>query len=430
MTNQPYGFDTLQVHAGQVADPLTGSRAAPIYQTTAYMFADAQDAAQQFALEKPGHIYTRLGNPTTAMVEERMAALEGGVGAVCFASGMAAIQALVTNLCESGSELISVNTLYGGTHTLFASRLKSSYGITAHLVDPEDLDAMEAAINEKTRLLFIETLGNPNVNIPDIERIAALAKKHGLPLVADNTFGTPYLIDCKKWGIDFTVHSLSKYVNGHGNSLGGSVTDLGTFHFKNNPRFSAYNTPDPSYHGIIYADLGKAGFLTRLRACVLRDTGGALSPFSAFLMLQGLETLSLRVQRHSDNGLAVATFLQKHPEVSWVNYPLLPESPYYDRAQKYFPKGAGGILTFGIQGGVAEGRKFINALTLFSLLANVADTKSLVIHPASTTHSQLSAEELAAAGVLPNMVRLSVGIEDIEDILADLQKGLAAAKED
>ena len=428
MSKQP-GFDTLQVHAGQVADSLTGSRAVPIYQTTAYVFSDAADAAAQFALEKPGSLYTRLGNPTTAVLEARMAALENGVGSVCFASGMAAITALTTALCDSGDELIAASTLYGGTHTLFASRLTKTYGIKAHLVDPEDLFAMEAAINEKTRFIYIETLGNPNINIPDIEAIAALAKKHRLPLVADNTFGTPYLIDCKAWGVDFTVHSISKYINGHGNSLGGCVTDLGSFSFRGNPRFPAYNSPDASYHDIVYADLGEFGFLTRLRACVLRDTGAALSPFSSFLMLQGLETLSLRVQRHGDNGLAAARFLIEHPAVSRVNYPGLESSPQHSRGSKYFPKGCGGILTFGIKGGVAAGRRFINALSLFSLLANVADTRSLVIHPASTTHSQLSEEELTLAGVMPDMVRLSIGIEDIGDILDDLQQALAASQE-
>ncbi|MBQ3108809.1 MAG: O-acetylhomoserine aminocarboxypropyltransferase/cysteine synthase [Clostridia bacterium] len=424
-----YGFDTLQVHAGQVADPVYGARAVPLYQTTAYLFEDAADAAAQFALEKPGCIYTRLGNPTTEVLEKRMAALEGGVGCVCFASGTAAILACVTALCNSGDELISLATLYGGTYTLFHDRMEKSYGIKTHLVDPEDLEGLEGCINDKTRLIYIETLGNPNINIPDLEGISAIAKKYGLPIVADNTFGTPYLIDCKAHGIDFVVHSLTKYVGGHGNSLGGSVTDLGTFDFKGNPRFADFNNPDPSYHGIVYADLGPAGFVTRLRAGVLRDTGAAISPFNAYMLLIGLETLSLRVQKHSDNALAVAKFLSEHPAVTWVHYPALESDKHHDRYQKYFRHGCGGIMTFGIKGGVAEGRKFIDTLKLFSLVANVADAKSLVVHPGSTTHSQLDEEGLKAAGVSADMVRLSIGIEDEKDIIADLAAALEKSQE-
>lgn len=428
MANQ-YKFDTLSVHAGQPVDPLTGARAVPLYQTTAYLFENAQDAALQFSLEKPGSIYTRLANPTTDVLEQRLAALEGGVGSVCFASGMAAIFACVSTLAESGSEIISLSTLYGGTYTLFASRLKTSFGIDVKLVEPDDTAALEAAITDKTRLIYCEVLGNPSINIPDFEAISTIAKKHGLPLVADNTFGTPYLFNSKASGIDFVVHSLTKYVGGHGNSMGGSVTDLGTFDFTGNPRFAAFNVPDESYHGIVYANLGKQGFLTRLRTCMLRDTGATISPFNAYLLLLGLETLSLRVQRHSDNALAVAKHLEKHPFVTWVKYPGLESDAYYERAKKYFPKGVGGIFTFGIKGGLNAGRRFIDSLELFSLVANVADAKSLVIHPASTTHSQLSEEELISAGVSADMIRLSIGIEDIDDIIADLDSALTKSQE-
>lgn len=427
--NKEYGFDTLQVHAGQAADAETGARSVPIYQTTAYLFEDSQDAADQFALKKPGSIYTRLSNPTTAVLEKRIAALERGAATVAFASGMAAILALVTCLAESGSEILSITTVYGGTYTLFASRLEKSYGIRARLVDPEDLAGLEAAINDKTRLVYVEAIGNPNINIPDLEAIAAIAHRHGLPVAVDNTFGTPYLLDAKAHGMDFTVHSLTKYMGGHGNSMGGSVTDLGTFRFQGNPRFAAFNQPDESYHGLVYADLGEQGFATRLRGCVLRDTGAALSPFNAYLLLQGIETLSLRMERHCVNAQAVAEHLIAHPLVNWVNYPGLPGDKYHARAGRYFPKGVSGMMTFGIRGGREAGRRFIDALKLFSHVANVGDSRSLVVHPASTTHSQLSEEELKAAGVSADMVRLSIGIEDVKDIIADLDQALSASQE-
>ena len=427
---QRYGFDTLQVHAGQVADSDTGARSVPIYQTTAYLFENSQDAADQFALKKPGCIYTRLGNPTTAVLEQRIAALENGVGTVAFASGMAAIMALVSALAECGDEIVSITTVYGGTYTLFASRLEKNYGIKVRMVDPEDLEGLECAINDRTRLVYIEAIGNPNINIPDFQAIADLAHKYGLPVAVDNTFGTPYLFDAKAHGMDFTVHSLTKYMGGHGNSLGGSVTDLGNFSFKGNPRFVSFNEPDESYHGMVYADLGDAGFSTKLRACVLRDTGAALSPFNSYLLLMGLETLSLRMQKHSQNAQLVAEHLISHPLVSWVNYPGLPGDKYHERAQRYFPKGASGMMTFGIRGGREAGRKFIDALKLFSHVANVGDSRSLVVHPASTTHSQLSEEELKAAGVSADMIRLSIGIEDEKDIIADLDQALAASQED
>lgn len=427
MQHTEYGFDTLQLHAGYQKDT-TGARAVPIYQTTAYLFENTADAAAQFNLTKPGSIYTRLGNPTTAVLEERLAALEHGVGTVCFASGMAAVLAAIQNLAESGSEVIALSTIYGGTYTLLFSRFEQRYGIKVHQVDPEDMDGLTAAINENTRCVYIETLGNPNVNIPDITRIANIAHENGLPLIADNTFGTPYLIDCKAHGIDITVQSLTKYVGGHGSTMGGSVTDLGTFSFKGNARFSEYNTPDDSYHGIVYADIGDKGYITKLRAGFLRDTGACLSPFNAFLLLTGLETLSLRVERHSQNALAIAKHLASHPQVNWVNYPALPQDRYYARAQQYLPRGCGGIFTFGIKGGAKAGAKFIDSLKLFSHVANVADARSLVVHPASTTHSQLDENGLKAAGITADTIRLSIGLEDVKDLIADLDAAIEAAR--
>jgi len=423
-----YGFETLQVHAGWDHDPITGAHAVPIFQTNAYVFEDAADAAAQFELQKPGSIYSRLGNPTVAVLEQRLAALEGAVGTVCFSSGMAAILAAIQNLAESGSEVIALTTIYGGTYTLLFQRFEQRYGIKAIAVDPEDLAALEAAITDKTRCVYIETLGNPNINLPDIEAIAAIAHKYGLPVIADNTFGTPWLLDCKAFGIDFIVHSLTKYIGGHGSTMGGSVSDLGTFSFKDNPRFSEFNIPDDTYHGIVYADLGKNGYLAKLRAGFLRDTGACLSPFSAFLMIQGLETLSLRMEKHTENAMIIAKHLKEHPLVSWVNYPGLPEDPFHERAEKYMPKGCGGIFTFGIKGGLEAGRKFIDALKIFALVANVSDVRSLVVHPASTTHSQLGEEGLKAAGVGADMIRLSIGIEDPKDLIRDLDQALEASQ--
>lgn len=422
------GFDTLQLHAGYEYDARTGAHAVPIYQTNAYVFDDAADAAAQFALEKPGSIYTRLGNPTVAVLENRIAALEGGVGTVCFSSGMAAILACIQNLAESGSEVITINTLYGGSYTLLLQRFEQRYGIKAHAVDAEDIKGIKAAINGKTRCIYIETLGNPNINIPDIEAIAAIAHENGLPVIADNTFGTPYLIDCKAHGIDFTVHSLTKYIGGNGTTMGGSVSDLGTFEFLGNPRFKEFNEPDAAYHGLVYADLGKTGYLAKLRAGFLRDTGACLSPFNAFLLLQGLTTLSLRMDRHCENALRIAQYLENHPLVNWVNHPALENDKYHERAKKYFKKGVGGIFTFGVKGGIEAGRKFIDALNIFALVSNVSDVRSLVVHPASTTHSQMSEEALVAAGVGPDMIRLSVGIEDINDLIADIEQALQASQ--
>lgn len=422
-----YGFDTLQVRAGQAADKSTGAFAVPIYQTAAYQFEDVADATAQFELQKPGSIYTRIANPTVAALEQRLTALEGGAGTVCFSSGMAAIVAAVQNLAESGSEIISMSKIYGGTYTLLFGRFEKRYGIRVRQVDIEDLDSLRAAINEKTRCVYIETLGNPLINIPDFEAVAEIAHVAGLPVIADNTFGSPYLFDAAKHGVDIVVHSMTKYIGGHGNSIGGSVTDLGTFSFSGNPRFTEFNEPDESYHGLTYAALGERGYVTKLRAGFLRDTGACLSPFNAFLFLQGVETLSLRMERHCRNALEITTWLKEDPRVDWVNYPGLPSDPYYARAEKYFPRGAGGIFTFGVKGGLAAARKFIEALELFSFVANVSDVRSMVVHPASTTHSQLTEEEMILAGITPDMIRVSVGIENIEDLIADLDRALDAA---
>lgn len=422
-----YRFDTLQAHAGQVADPATGACAVPIYQTAAYYFDDTDHAARLFSLAEPGNIYTRIMNPTTDVLEKRLAALEEGVGAVAVASGMSAIAYALFNIAQAGDEIIALSTLYGGTYTLLVNRM-SRYGITVRLVEPDDLGALEAAIAENTRAVYIETLGNPNMNIPDVQAIADIAHRHGICVVADNTFGTPYLIRCKDFGVDIVVHSLTKYIGGHGTSLGGVVVDLGTFDWRNG-RYPDFVQPDPGYHGLVYADLGQAAYITKLRVTHLRDTGAALSPFNAFLILLGLETLSLRMARMSESALRVARWLADRPEVQWVRYPGLEADPYYTRARHYFPKGVGAILSFGIRGGVREGKAFIDALGLFALLANVADAKSLVIHPASTTHSQLDEEGLRIAGVAPEGIRLSIGLEDVEDLLEDLAQALVRSQQ-
>ncbi len=430
MDKKDLHFDTLQLHAGQTPDADTHSRAVPIYQTTSYTFDDADHAADLFALKTPGNIYTRIMNPTTDVLEKRLAALEGGVGAMATASGMAAIFYAILNIAKSGDEIVAANTLYGGTYTLFAERLPSQYGIQTHLVDIDDLDEVDAKINEKTKAIYIESIGNPNINIADIESLAKLAHRHGLPLIVDNTFGTPYLINLKDFGVDIVVYSLTKYIGGHGTSIGGAIIDNGIFDWRSG-RFDVMTEPDAAYHGVVYADIpDSAGYITKARVQLLRDTGACISPFNAFLILQGLETLSLRVDRHCENAEKVADFLAGHPAVSWVNYPALKDNPYHQRAEKYFPKGAGGIMTFGIKGGLAAGRKFINALEIFSLLANVADAKSLVIHPASTTHSQMSEAQLKEAGISADMVRLSIGLEDARDLIADLEAALAASQEE
>ena len=430
MSKKSYHFNTLQLHAGHTPDPVTHSRAVPIYQTTSYTFDDADHAADLFALKTPGNIYTRIMNPTTDVLEQRLTALEGGVGALVTASGMAAIFYAILNIAKAGDEIIAANTLYGGTYTLFAERLPSQYGIKTHLVDIDDLAGLEASINEKTKALYFETIGNPNINVADIEALAKLAHKHGLPVIVDNTFGTPYLINLKSFGVDIVVYSLTKYIGGHGTSIGGAIIDNGIFDWKSG-RFPDFTAPDQTYHGVVYADIpGNAGYVTKARVQLLRDTGACISPFNAFLILQGLETLSLRVERHCENAEKIAEFLANHPAVSWVNYPTLKDNKYHARAKKYLPNGAGGILTFGIKGGLAAGRKFINALDLFSLLANVGDAKSLVIHPASTTHGQLSETQLAEAGISADMVRLSIGLEDVRDLIDDLDTALKASQKE
>jgi len=424
MSDKSLHFATLQLHAGHTPDADTNSRAVPIYQTTSFIFDDADHAANLFDLKTSGNIYTRIMNPTTDVLEKRLAALEGGVGALATSSGMAAITYSILNVAKSGDEIIAASTLYGGTYTLFNDRFPKQYGIKVHLVDPDDFSAITSAINQKTKAIYIETIGNPNINIADIETIAEIAHDNDLPLIVDNTFGTPYLIKLKDFGVDIVVHSLTKYIGGHGTSIGGAIIDMGTFDWRNG-RFEDFTTPDETYHGIVYADLdSNAGYITKARVQLLRDTGACISPFNAFMIIQGLETLSLRVERHCENTEKISKFLEAHDKVTWVNYPRLQSNKYYNRAQKYLPNGVGGILTFGIKGGLESGKKFINSLNLFSLLANVADAKSLVIHPASTTHAQLSKEALEKTGISPDMIRLSVGLEDSRDLIADLEQAL------
>jgi O-acetylhomoserine (thiol)-lyase len=420
-------FATLAVHAGQSPDPSTGSCAVPIYQTASYVFQDADHAGRLFGLQEAGNIYTRIMNPTTDVFEKRVAALEGGVAGLATASGMAAETLALTTLASAGDEIVSATSLYGGTYTLFRYTF-SRLGITVRFVDADDFDGLRAAINGKTRAIYAETLGNPKLDVVDIEKFAAIAHEHGLPLVIDNTAASAALVRPIEWGADIVVNSATKFLGGHGTTIAGVIVDSGKFDWAASGRFKSFTEPDPSYHGLSFTEaFGPQAFIARARVQGLRDTGAALSPFSAFLLLQGIETLHLRLERHSENALAVARHLEQHPGVEWVNYPGLESSPYYARAQKYLPTGQGALITFGIKGGYEAGKKLINALELFSLLANIGDAKSLVIHPASTTHQQLSVEEQAASGVTPELVRLSVGIEDIRDILADLDQAIEAA---
>ena len=421
MSDKSYRFDTLQVHAGQTPDPTTGSRAVPIYQTSSYVFNDTQHAENLFGLKENGNIYTRIMNPTTDVFEQRIAALEGGTAALAVASGSAAITYAVLNLAGAGDEIVSASTLYGGTYNLFGTTLPK-LGVKTVFVDPDEPENFRAAITDKTKALFIETLGNPGINIVDIEAVAKIAHENGIPLIIDNTFGTPYLIRPIEFGADIVVHSATKFIGGHGTSIGGVIVDGGKFDWTSSGKFPGFTEPDAGYHDIRYADLGGVAFALKARVQWLRDTGAALSPFNSFLFLQGLETLSLRVERHVSNTKKIVDFLVSHPKVAWVNYPSLPDSKYYALAQKYLPKGAGSIFTFGVKG---DPRKFIDALELFSQLANVADAKSLVIHPASTTHQQLSPEQQAAAGVTPEQIRLSIGIEDPQDLIDDLSQAFA-----
>ena len=425
-TQKNYRFETLQLHVGQEqADPATDARAVPIYQTTSYVFRNSQHAADRFGLRDAGNIYGRLTNSTQGVFEDRVAALEGGVAGLAVASGAAAITYALQNIVQAGDHIVAADNLYGGSYNLITHTL-ATQGITNTIVNVNDLEALEAAIQPNTKVVYAETFGDPNSDVLDLEGVAAVAHKHGIPFIVDNTFGTPYLIRPLEHGADIVVHSATKFLGGHGTSLGGVIVDGGKFDWKANPdKFPTLAKPDPSYHGIVFADaVGAAAYVTRIRAVILRDTGATLSPFNAFILLQGVETLSLRVERHVENALKVVDFLSKHPKVAKVNHPALPTHPDHKLYQRYFPNGGGSIFTFEIKGGQEEAWKFIDALQIFSLLANVADVKSLVIHPYTTTHSQLSPEELAEQHITPSTVRLSIGTEHIDDIIDDLSQAL------
>ncbi len=417
-------FETLQVHAGQESpDPATDARAVPIYQTTSYVFPSSASAAGRFALTEPGNIYTRIMNPTSDVFEKRIAALEGGIAALALASGSAAVDYAIRNIAHSGDHIVSAKTLYGGTYNLFAHTFKD-FGIDVTFVDPDIDGSFEAAIQPNTKAIFFETLGNPNSSIIDIESVSAAAHKHGVPVIIDSTFATPYLLRPIEHGADIVVHSATKFIGGHGTSIGGVIVDGGKFDWAASGRFPYLTGPDPSYHGAVWTEAaGAAAYIIKARVTLLRDSGAALSPFNAFLFLQGLETLSLRVERHVENALKVIEFLSKHPKVERVNHPSLPDSPYKKLYDRYFPNGAGSIFTFELKGSADDARQFTERLKLFSLLANVADVKSLVIHPASTTHSQMSGQELLETGIKPNTIRLSIGTEHIDDLLDDLEQG-------
>ena len=424
-----YKFETLQLHVGQEnPDPATDARAVPIYATTSYVFKNSAHAAARFGLADAGNIYGRLTNSTQDVLEQRVAVLEGGVAALALASGAAAITYTLEALGQNGGHFVAQKTIYGGSYNLLAHTLPN-FGITASFVNIRDLAEVEAAIQDNTRAIYIEMLGNPNSDIPDIDALAELAHKHGLPLVVDNTFGTPYLIRPIEHGADIVVHSATKFFGGHGTTLGGIIVDSGKFDWTASGKYPAIADSNPSYHGVSFVKaVGPAAFVTYIRAILLRDTGATISPFAAFLLLQGIETLSLRLERHAENTKKVVEFLTNHPQVEKVNHPSLPDHPDYALYQKYFPNGGGSIFTFEIKGGQAEAHKFIDSLEIFSLLANVADVKSLVIHPSTTTHSQLSAEELEDQGIKPNTIRLSIGTEHIDDIIADLQNGFDVVK--
>lgn len=422
------GFDTLTIHAGQQPDGDTHSMCVPIYQTTAYEFESAQHARELFELKASGNIYSRIMNPTCDTLERRVAALDGGIAALCMSSGHAAIYSTMLNLANAGDEIVSSMNIYGGAINLLGVTLKN-IGINVKFVNADNIEEWENAITDKTRAFFVEIVGNPNANVADIAAIADVAHRHGIPLIADSTFTTPYLCRPIELGADIVIHSATKFLGGHGTSMAGIVVDSGNFNFAGNPRFPQYNEPDVSYHGLVFArDCGNAGFITRLRVLMLRDLGACLSPFNAFMILQGIETLPLRMQRHCDNALKVAEFLQNHDAVSFINYPGLQSSRYYALVKKQMPKGAGAVFTFGLKGGREVGAKFIDGLKLISNVANVGDVRSLVIHPASTTHSQLSDEQLRAVEISADTVRLSIGIEDVNDIIADLEQAIRAAQ--
>lgn len=421
---QDYSFETLQLHAGQHVDQDTKSRAVPIYQTTSYVFDDAQAAEDIFALRQPANIYSRLTNPTVAVFEDRMAALEKGVGALATASGMAAITYTILALAHAGDHVVAATTLYGGTFNLLKETLPR-YGITATFVNVDNLSEIEQAIKDTTKLVMVETLGNPLINVADLDKIAEIAHAHKIPLVCDNTFATPYLISVFEHGVDIAVHSATKFIGGHGTSIGGVIVDSGRFDWEESGKFPQFVDEDPSYHNLSYTrDIGAAAFITAVRTQLLRDMGACLSPFNAFLLLQGLETLSLRVERHVANAEKIATFLEEHPKVEQVNYPGLPSSPYFELGKKYLPKGTGSIFTFHVKGDSQAARSVIDHLEIFSDLANVADAKSLVVHPATTTHGQMSDQELKACGITPNQIRLSIGLENVDDLIADLSQAL------
>lgn len=428
--SKTWNFETRQIHIGQEqADPATDSRAVPIYATTAYVFHDAQHAADRFGLRDAGNIYGRLTNPTQSVFEERIASLEGGSAALAVASGAAAINYTIAALAKSGEHIVASKTIYGGTYNLLAHTLPLSSGITATFVDPEIEGSFEAAIQDNTKAIFIETLGNPNSNIADIEEIAKIAHKHNIPLVVDSTFATPYLVRPIEYGADIVIHSATKFIGGHGTAIGGVIVESGNFDWKSSGKYPWISEPNPSYHGVSFADAAKgAAFVTYIRAILLRDTGSTLSPFHAFLFLQGLETLSLRVERHVENALKIVDFLSKHPQVEAVHHPSLPTESSHKLYKKYFPNGGGSIFTFEIKGNAETAKKFIDNLAIFSLLANVADVKSLVIHPASTTHSQLTEAELLDQGIKPNTIRLSIGIENADDLIAALDAAFKAVE--
>lgn len=428
MSEKKQRLETLALHAGQTPDPTTGARAVPIYQTTSYNFRDTDHAADLFALKEPGNIYTRIMNPTQDVLEQRIAQMEGGAGALATASGSAAITYAILNIAYAGDEIVASSSLYGGTYNLFQYTLPKM-GVHVHLVDQSSPKHFKEKINEKTKALFIETIGNPKIDVADIETIANIAHEAGVPLIVDNTFATPVLCRPIEHGADIVVHSATKFLGGHGTSIGGIIVDSGKFDWRNG-KFPGLTEPEPSYHGVIFTEaVGELAYIIRARVTLLRDTGAAISPMNAFLLLQGVETVHLRMERHSENAQKVAEYLHRHALVNWVNYPGLKESRDHELARKYLPDGQGAILTFGIKGGTEEGKKFINHLKLLSHLANVGDAKSLVIHPASTTHSQLSEQELSKAGVAPDMIRLSIGIENVEDIFEDLEQALQASQQ-
>ncbi|MDP4145099.1 MAG: O-acetylhomoserine aminocarboxypropyltransferase/cysteine synthase [Bacillota bacterium] len=425
MSEKELRFDTLQIHAGQKADPATGSRAVPIYQTSSYDFGTFEKAERIFTFKEIGYTYTRTSNPTNEVFEQRIAALEGGSGALAVASGSAAITYSLLNAASAGDEIVAASTLYGGTYNLLSTTL-GDFGIKAVFVDSDDINNFKQAITDKTKAIFIESIGNPGMNIVDIEALAEIAHEHKVPLIVDNTFATPYLFKPLKHGADIVVHSATKFIGGHGTAIGGVIVESGKFNWSNG-KFPQFTEPDPSYAGLKYHERFKEiAFVTRVRTKYLRDIGAAISPFNSFLLLLGTETLSLRVEKHVSNALKIAEFLSRHENVAWVNYPSLPGNKYYNLALRYFPKGAGSIFTFGVKGGLEAGKKFINKLNLFSYLANVGDAKSLAAHPATTTHVQLSQQQQLEAGITPDLIRLSIGIEDADDLILDLDEALKA----